>query len=295
MSLEISVDTQSPVTNEFASGTSMADMRSKKLQKGLHFIVNALNLLCGLGILSLPYAFKLSGWILGFTMLLAFAASASWTAFALISCLNTLSSSPSSVIRERDTRKLFPDTASNDNDDAVDETSTLLPSPSSTLVENEENQMELNYQATLADVGEAVFGLPGRWILNFVFMLELSVASIATLLVFSDSLTVLYPSLSNHSSLVKLGFIAVLTPVTWLKSLSVLSYVSGLGVLSVVTLIFILLFDGFSVSEGLGSLPNGPDTQLWPESWSGVCFSIGLLFVGLDGMYNQILTFFINR
>lgn len=52
-------------------------------------IFNSVNLLVGVGILSLPYAFKVSGWYLGGFLLLAFCLFTRYTAMKLAECMDT--------------------------------------------------------------------------------------------------------------------------------------------------------------------------------------------------------------
>ncbi|KAK9760136.1 hypothetical protein K7432_016145, partial [Basidiobolus ranarum] len=52
-------------------------------------VFNAVNVLMGLGILSLPYGFKITGWVLGLFMLLCFCLLTRYTAVLLRKCLDT--------------------------------------------------------------------------------------------------------------------------------------------------------------------------------------------------------------
>ncbi|KAK9759420.1 hypothetical protein K7432_017645, partial [Basidiobolus ranarum] len=51
-------------------------------------IFNAVNVLMGLGILSLPYGFKITGWVLGLFMLITFCLLTRYTAVLLRKCLD---------------------------------------------------------------------------------------------------------------------------------------------------------------------------------------------------------------
>ena len=51
-------------------------------------IFNAVNILMGIGILSLPYALKLTGWIIGITLMVLFALATRYTAITVKKCLD---------------------------------------------------------------------------------------------------------------------------------------------------------------------------------------------------------------
>ena len=62
---------------------------SDSLKSSTHeSVFNAVNILMGIGILSFPYAFKLTGWIVGMVLLLSFALITRHTAITVKKCLD---------------------------------------------------------------------------------------------------------------------------------------------------------------------------------------------------------------
>ena len=198
--------------------------------------LNTLNLLCGLGILALPFAFSQSGWLCGICMMILFSGAAARSAQMMMACVERM------------------------------------------------QEMEISSKiVTFGDVTEHLLGPIGRHALTLLFMLELCAASVALILVFCDSVLALYPNLKTYIWMIKALIVAGLAPMCWFRSLGFLSYLSGIGIFSIFNLILIVLFDGVSTPEGLGSLWKGPPTHMWPQSLEGFLLAIGLLFVGLDG------------
>ncbi|KAK9761094.1 hypothetical protein K7432_014257, partial [Basidiobolus ranarum] len=70
-------------------GTELSDEPSSTFAQS---VFNAVNVLMGLAILSLPYAFKITGWVLGLFMLFGFCLLTRYTAILLRKCLDLDSS-----------------------------------------------------------------------------------------------------------------------------------------------------------------------------------------------------------
>ncbi|RKO89553.1 transmembrane amino acid transporter protein-domain-containing protein, partial [Blyttiomyces helicus] len=114
---------------------------------------------------------------------------------------------------------------------------------------------------TLGDVGDMAFGDTGRAFVTGMFVLELAAAAVAFLILFSDTLCLIFPTISLvHAKI--LGAIIVL-PTTYPKSLSFLSYGSVVGILAMVNIAVILLWDGLTTPEGPGSVWQPARTKLW--------------------------------
>jgi amino acid permease len=193
-------------------------------------VFNALNVLMGIAVLALPFAFHITGWALGLIMMLAFAWVTRYTVGILRDCM------------------------------AAD--------PS---------------LATFADIGHAAFGHAGRSFLTVVLLLEVIASSVAIVIILSDSLVAIYPSLEPHPYLVKGIAWVVLTPTTWL-ALRWLAYGSVLGVISTTLLVVVVVWDGLSKFEAPGSLWQwADDIHAWPTDWSVFPISFGLLMAGFAG------------
>jgi amino acid permease len=190
--------------------------------------VNSLNLLMGMGLLSLPYAFAKLGWVLSLGLLLLFCCVASFTAHLL---------------------------------------GRLLKDSTQSIV----------------GVAHDAFGITGQFIVGTAFSLELFTAGVAMLILFSDSVVSLVPQWADYKGYFMVAAFILLTPLTWQRSLSKLSWMSFVGVLSLLMLVFSVFWSGMTVQVQPGSILNPSETYWYPTGWKEVGLGIGLLFVGLDG------------
>eukprot|EP00252_Welwitschia_mirabilis_P016195 TRINITY_DN3575_c0_g1_i5.p1 TRINITY_DN3575_c0_g1~~TRINITY_DN3575_c0_g1_i5.p1 ORF type:complete len:551 (+),score=33.61 TRINITY_DN3575_c0_g1_i5:43-1695(+) len=151
-----------------------------------HALLNAVNVLCGVGLLSTPYAVKEGGW-LGMVVLLAFAVLSGYTGILLKECL-----------KSKDEISTYP------------------------------------------DIGQAAFGIQGRILVSVVLYAELYACCVEYIILESDNLSALFPNarlnfagvqLNSHKLFAVLTTVAVL-PTTWLKDLSIMSYISAGGVIA---------------------------------------------------------------
>jgi vesicular inhibitory amino acid transporter len=139
-------------------------------------VFNSVNVLIGVGLLSLPLAMKHAGWLLGLLFLLFAALTTAYTAKILAKCLD------------------------------VDQS----------LV-------------TYADLAYISFGHHARLVISLLFCLELLGACVALVVLFADSLHVLFPGLSIPQWQVVCGL--MLMPLSFVP-LRLLSVTSILGILS---------------------------------------------------------------
>ncbi|EHA8588233.1 putative general transcription factor IIE subunit 1-like [Cocos nucifera] len=145
-------------------------------------VLNGINVLCGVGILSTPYAVKEGGWI-GLSILLIFAVLSWYTGILLRNCLDS------------------------------------------------EPGLE-----TYPDIGQAAFGTTGRLAVSIILYLELYGCCVEYIILESDNLSLLFPKAHldigglhlNSHLLFAIMATAVVLPTTWLRDLSLLSYISGL-------------------------------------------------------------------
>lgn len=183
-------------------------------------VFNSVNVLIGVGLLSLPLGFYYSGWIFGILFMSFTAGATFYTAKILAKCLDT----------------------------------------DHTLV-------------TYADVAYAAFGSRARLLVSLLFTLELMGAGVALVVLFSDSLNALFPSVSQLSF--KILAFCILTPPCFLP-LQILSFSSIVGIFATFSLVLIVLFDGLYKTEAPGSLLQPMSTWLWPRDWSTLPLAIGI-------------------
>ncbi|KAJ3086870.1 hypothetical protein HK102_012309 [Quaeritorhiza haematococci] len=219
---------------------------------------NSVNVLMGIGILSLPFAFRLTGWILGMILLSTSCLMTRYTAILLSRCMD------------------YEDNTSSSN--TVTTTTHLLNGhqPSSTT-----HHLRRRKAETYADMGEMAFGTRGRLFISAVFLSELFAATVALVILMADSVVALFPSFD--SSLVKCAAVALVIPTTWPRSLSMLAYGSLLGIVALLNLLCIILVDGSTTEESPGSLINPAETHLWPPVLFAVPLSFGLIMAGFAG------------
>jgi amino acid permease len=270
---------------------------------------NAINVLVGVGILSLPFAFNLAGWVPAFVLLLFFMCLTNYTARIIVKCLEYDARQVEQDGFEKDrekTRSLTRSSSETVIDELFDEPSeswrleasgsTQNVSKYGTLSEEtlaytkneeeeplahmikEEKRSKLN---TYADIGFAAFGKKGSIFISIVFTLELFAASIALIILIADSLEALLPS--NSSVFYKFIAFCVVTPSLWLKHLHWLSYGSIIGILTIINLLVVVIYDGLSKEQGPGSLIDPAPTHAFPSEWARFPTSFGLIFAGFAG------------
>jgi hypothetical protein len=190
-------------------------------------LFNSVNILMGIGLLSLPFAFKITGLIFGILLLWLFSLITLHTGKLLQKCLD------------------FGDAN------------------------------------TFGDLGEMAFGQKGRTCISAIFFFELIAASVALIILGADSIVSLFPLLNPNY--VKVAIVCIVMPMTIPKSLAISSYGSLIGIIALVNLIGILLYNGFTTSSTPGSILNPSDINLMPQSFMRIPFSFGLLMAGFAG------------
>nr|CAD1826442.1 unnamed protein product [Ananas comosus var. bracteatus] len=113
---------------------------------------------------------------------------------------------------------------------------------------------------TYSDIGEFAFGYSGRIFVSIFMYLELYLVAIGFLILEGDNLDKLFPdtklivgtvSIASKQLFVMLVALIIL-PTTWLRSLSVLAYVSAGGVLASVIVVFSVLWAATVDGVGFG-------------------------------------------
>ncbi|PMB65463.1 Vacuolar amino acid transporter 1 [Beauveria bassiana] len=167
---------------------------------------NAINAIIGVGMLSLPLAFRMSGWVLGLGILTLTAAVTAHTANLLARCMR------------RDV--------------------TLI---------------------TYSDLAYVSFGTRARVVVSALFTLELLAACVALVILFADSLDLLFPEVGDTTTwkcvCAALVFFLNMLPLRWL------SYTSVVGIFSTFC----------------SSLWEPADTHLWPSNWLALPLAYGLM------------------
>ncbi|KAK3692785.1 transmembrane amino acid transporter protein-domain-containing protein [Podospora appendiculata] len=185
-------------------------------------VFNSINVLIGVGLLSLPMGIKYAGWLCGMVTLFLCAAVTAYTARLLAKCMD------------------------------------LDPS----LI-------------TFSDLAFISFGQRARIATSILFTLELLAACVALIVLFADSLDLLFPgflSVTGWKFLCSL----ILIPLNFLP-LRLLSFTSILGIFCCFSIVLILLLDGFIKPDFPGSLIEPAQTYMLPQNWLTLPLSFGLL------------------
>ncbi|KAK4480969.1 hypothetical protein RD792_011831 [Penstemon davidsonii] len=177
-------------------------------------LFNAINALCGIGILSTPYALKEGGW---FSMLLLFV-------FGMITCYT-------GVLLKR----------------CLESSSQLHTYP---------------------DIGQAAFGISGRICIAMILYVELYSSCVEYLIMMSDNLSAFFPNIEmdiagihlNSYQICAIISTLVILPTVWLRNLSLLSYISVGGVVTLILVVLCLLWVG--VVGEVGFHPSGKALDL---------------------------------
>ncbi|GER54380.1 amino acid transporter [Striga asiatica] len=198
-------------------------------------VLNAVNALCGIGILSTPYALKEGGWL---SLLLLFL-------FGIITCYT-------GILLKR----------------CLDSSSQLQTYP---------------------DIGQAAFGLTGRMCIAAILYVELYSSCVEFLIVMSDNLSASFPNIQMDFAGIHLDSYQicaicstiVILPTVWLRNLSLLSYVSLGGVVTLALVVFCLLWVG--VASDLGFHPSGRALN-----FSNIPIAIGAFSISFGASYQVV-------
>lgn len=126
-----------------------------------------------------------------------------------------------------------------------------------------------------SDVAYIAFGRRARIIVQALFSVELTAANVALVVLFADSLNALVPGfLALWEWKVFCGIILI--PLNFVP-LRLLAVTSVLGILCCTGLVTIVFIDGFIKPHTPGSLREPARTYAFPEKWSTLPLSFGLL------------------
>lgn len=127
---------------------------------------------------------------------------------------------------------------------------------------------------TYADLGHKSFGSKGRVFISLLFTVELCGVGVSLFVLFADSLHAIFPHISLNS-FKWLGF-CILTPFSFLN-LKVLSSISLFGIMSTISLIFLVFFCGLYKQASPGSLVDPAYTNFYPPSMLQLLMSYGII------------------
>ncbi|KAJ8702818.1 hypothetical protein PTI98_001503 [Pleurotus ostreatus] len=131
-----------------------------------------------------------------------------------------------------------------------------------------------------SDIGRKAFGSRATLPISLLFCLELFTVSVVLVTLYADSLYTIIPQYSPDTY--KIWGLALLLPTVFLP-LSLLSYASIMGILSIIFLIGVMLIDGLSKTDAPGSLWTPAETSWGPEGYGKLGVAFGLFMAGFSG------------
>lgn len=190
-------------------------------------VFNSVNVLIGVGLLSLPLGLKYSGWLVGTIFLFLAAITTRYTAEVLAKCL--------------------------------DVNTSLIG---------------------FADIAYQAFGERARVATAFLFTIELLATCVALAVLFADSLDALMPGWGLIEWKLLCGIILI--PLSFIP-LRYLSVTSALGIICSFGIVILIFVDGALKAHSPGSLRDPALTSLFPQRWSTLPLSFGLLMAPWGG------------
>ncbi|KAI2642624.1 transmembrane amino acid transporter [Xylaria nigripes] len=127
---------------------------------------------------------------------------------------------------------------------------------------------------TFSDIAFISFGKKARIATSFLFTLELLAACVAFIVLFADSLTLLFPGTLTVTQF-KIVCTMALIPLQF-APLALLSVTSFVGIFCCLGIGIIVLLDGFAKQTTPGSLVEPAATHLFPANWLTIPLSFGL-------------------
>lgn len=193
-------------------------------------MANSVNILLGVGLLSVPYALKEGGWA-GLGVLTLLGLMTNYTGKVLIRCQQE-GSLPALNAGSGGAR---------DGKEEVQAEGARRPL--------------MSYE----DIGEAAFGPSGRTFITWVLYTELIGTCALFFILEGDHLAILLNDAFSSETLMAVSA-AVMIPTLWLADLSSLSYVGALGAMASVSLMGVVLFELFASPGFPAQLPAAFET-----------------------------------
>lgn len=138
--------------------------------------------------------------------------------------------------------------------------------------------MEDRTLLTYNDICCKAFGRSMQYPIAGLFCLELFALSVALMVIFGDSMSTIFSNFSP--TIFKLMAFCLVLPTIFMP-FKILSYTSLIGLCSSLTLVIVVIIDGFIKSDSPGSIFVPAETSLWPNSKWGL--SAGLMMSGFSG------------
>ncbi|CAI5760399.1 unnamed protein product [Candida verbasci] len=136
---------------------------------------------------------------------------------------------------------------------------------------------------TYADLGYAAYGSKAKLIISLLFSIDLLGAGVSLIVLFSDSLYALIGNNQywNKTDLKLISFV-ILTPFTFLP-LSLLSVISLFGIISTISITFLIFICGLIKQDSPGSLIQFMSTNIFPSNWMEFLVGISLAMAPFGG------------
>ncbi|KAL2289651.1 hypothetical protein FJTKL_01891 [Diaporthe vaccinii] len=128
---------------------------------------------------------------------------------------------------------------------------------------------------TFSDLAYISFGRNARIATSILFTLELLAACVALLVLFADSMELLFQGVLSGTQW-KIVCALILIPLNFLP-LRFLSFTSIVGIVCCFTIVALVIMDGFIKPHAPGSLLEPAATYLFPANWLTLPLSFGLL------------------
>ncbi|KAI0603372.1 transmembrane amino acid transporter protein-domain-containing protein [Biscogniauxia sp. FL1348] len=132
-----------------------------------------------------------------------------------------------------------------------------------------------NTLITFSDIAYISFGRKARIATAVLFTMELLAACVALIVLFADSLVLLFPGVMTLNEW-KVVCTLILIPLQF-APLSLLSFTSFVGIVCCLSIAIIVILDGLIKTQTPGSLIDPATTYLFPENWLTLPLSFGLL------------------
>ncbi|KAI7872845.1 transmembrane amino acid transporter protein-domain-containing protein [Spinellus fusiger] len=134
--------------------------------------------------------------------------------------------------------------------------------------------------STYGDVGVAAFGNGVRNLVSCLFIVELLTVGVAMIVLLGDGIQSLWPELDLITTRC-ISFV-VLTPMSFM-SIRKLAYTSLVGIVSCISLVIIVVYDGLSKETKPGSLWEPMETELFPSQPYNIPLAFGIMMSGFAG------------
>lgn len=133
---------------------------------------------------------------------------------------------------------------------------------------------------TYGDIAFLAFGTTGRNMVEALFILELTAANVALVILFADTMNSLIPTVPTitFKCIIALGLI----PLNF-APFKILSVTSILGIMCCLSIVLIIVIDGFIKPTSPGSLREVAATYAFPQNWRTVPLSLGLFMAPWGG------------